>query len=56
MQRPVDPGLLVSAKRTVNPVQLINPRPQRRQTAATVARKRVRFQVSARTVMVLTHC
>ena len=57
MQRPVDPGLLVTAKRAVKPVQLINPQPQqRRPTAATVARKRVRFQVSGRPVMVLTLC
>ena len=59
MQRPVDPGLLVKTKamRSVRPVQPIKPRPQQgRPTAATVARKRVRFQVSARTVMVLTHC
>ncbi len=40
MQRPVDPKLLVPAERAVKPVQLINPRPQRRLTAATVARKR----------------
>ena len=55
--RPVDPGLLVTAKRAVKPVHLINPQPQqRRPTAATVARKRVRFQVSGRPVMVLTLC
>ena len=59
MQRPVDPGLLVKSKavRSVRPVQPIKPRHQQgRPTAATVARQRVRFQVSARTVMVLTHC
>ena len=59
MQRPVDPGLLFKSKagRSVRPVQPSKPRhPQGRPTAATVARKRVRFQVSARTVLVLTHC
>ena len=59
MQRPVDPGLLFKSKagRSVRPVQPIKPRhPQGRPTAATVARKRVRFQDSARTVMVLTLC
>ena len=57
MQRQVDPGLLVKSKRTMKPVRAINPGPQpRRPTAATLAAKRVRFQVSARTVMTLTHC